>query len=116
MFENTILKALELYHIHIQTKNGLNNIESDICRLNKIKDCKAYIEKGNKVTTCWMQENHAVVAKAVKYAHDFIHRNYIKSDSEYSSEEHKELNLCVRFFTEFYEKLGIDSKYMDIDF
>lgn len=116
MFENTILKALQRYHIHLQTKPELSHIKSDSCRLNQIKACEAYIEKGNEITICWMQDNHTVVSKAVKYAHDFIHRNYIKNDSEYLSEEHKELNLCVRFFTEFYEKIEIDSKYMDIDF
>ena len=115
MYENTILNSLKQYHIHIQTENGLNNIKQDNSRLNRIKTCEEYIEQGNEVTTSWLQENHTVVSKAVKYAHDFIHRNYIKSDSEYSSDEHKELNLCVRFFTEFYEKLGVDSEYMNIE-
>lgn len=112
MYENTILNALKQYHIHIGT-NGLN---PNISFLNRIKVCEEYIEQGNAVTTVWMKENHTVVSKAVNYAHNFIHRNYIESDSEYLSEEHRELNLCVRFFIDYYEKLGIDSKYMDIHF
>ena len=116
MYENTILNSLRQYHIHIQSEKGLNNIKQDNSLLNRIIACEEYIEQGNEVTTNWLKENHTVVSKAVKYAHDFIHQNYIESDSEDSSTEHKELNLCERFFTGFYEKLGVDSKYMDIDF
>lgn len=116
MYEKTILNALKQYHIHIQTNSELNNITPNSELTNHIKTCEEYIEQGNEVTTRWMKDNHTVVSKAIKYAHDFIHRNYIKSDSEYSSDEHKELNLCVRLFTEFYEKSGIDSEYMNIDF
>lgn len=116
MYENTILNALKQYDIHIRIMNGLNDIRMNSSRLNQIRNCMEYVESGNEVTTIWLQENHTVVSKAIKYAHDYIHRNYIKSDSEYSGQEHKELHFCVRFFTEFYEKLGIDNKYMDIDF
>ena len=116
MYENTILNSLMQYHIHIQTEKGLSNIKQDNSFLNRIRACKEYIEQGNEVTTNWLKENHTVVSKAVKYAHDYIHQNYIEIDSEYSSTEHKELNLCVRFFKEFYEKLDVDSKYMNINF
>ena len=109
MYENTILNSLRQYHIHIQSEKGLNN-----SLLNRIIACEEYIEQGNEVTTNWLEENHTVVSKAVKYAHDFIHQNYIESDSEHSSTEHKELNLCVCFFKGFYKELGIDIKYMDI--
>lgn len=116
MYEKTILNAIKRYHIHIQTQNGMNNTKQDNDRLKLIKNCEEHILQGNEVTTSWLKENHTVVSKAVKYAHDFIHQNYIKSDKEYLSEEHKELNLCLCFFTDFYEKLGVDCKYMDIDF
>ncbi|MBR3843997.1 MAG: hypothetical protein IKM39_00645 [Clostridia bacterium] len=116
MYEKTILNALINYHTYIQTENGSNDIGTNSNFINHIKSCEEYIQQGNEVTTLWMKENHSVVSKAVKYAHDFIHRNYIKSDDEYSSLEHKELNRCVSIFTDFYKKAGIDSNYMDIHF
>ena len=116
MYEKTILSALKQYHVHIGMKVGLNDFNPNSSLANQIKVCEEYIEQGNIVTTHWMEENHTVVSKAVKYALDFINRNYTTNDSEYSSEEHKELKLCVRFFTDYYNKSNIDCKYMDIDF
>lgn len=116
MYEKTILNALKQYNIHIQTQNGMNNINQDNGRLKLIKTCEEYISEGNEVTASWLKENHTVVSKAVKYAHDFVHHNYTKSDNEYLDNEHKELNLCVSFFIEYYEQSGIDRRYMDIDF
>ena len=116
MYEKTVLSALKQYHIHIQTQNALNNTRVNSNFIEHISSCEEFIEQGNKVTASWMKENHTVISKSVKYAHDYIHRNYTKSDSEYLSDEHKELNLCVRFFIEYYEQSGIDRSYMDIDF
>lgn len=116
MLEKTLLNALTTYRIQIQTGNRSHTQAEIDSILDRIGSCEEYIRQGNKVDGTWMAENHTFLSKAVKCAHDFIHRNYAKSDSEYLSEEHKELNRCVRFFADFYEKLGVDSKYMDIDF
>lgn len=116
MYENTILNALKQYYTHLQIVKGLNVYMSNSSLAAHIQDCVDFIEKGNEVTHSWMKNNHDVVSKSVKYSHNFIHQNYTKSDSEYLSEEHKELNRCVHFFREFYEKSGVDSRYMEIDF
>ena len=57
-----------------------------------------------------------IVSKAIKFAHDSIHRNYIESDEEYSSVEHKELNICMNIFKDFFKENNIDINYMEINF
>lgn len=114
MLENTILNALRQYHIHIQT--GLYNHKSNDSFINNIKECEIYLEQGNMVTYLWMENNYKVISKAVKYAHNILHRDYSKSDIKYSGDEHKELNKCIKFYKEFFEKSGIDCNYMDVDF
>ena len=115
MYETTILNALRAYRVHIQIKSGLCNAKSNNSVINKIMTYEEYIEKGNEVTSSWLKENHTVASKAIKHSHDSIHRNYIETDDEYKSIEHKELNILVSFFKDYYEKIGIDIQYMDID-
>lgn len=112
MYEETILNALKQYDIYIELINRTNNNGY----INRIKECEKYIKQGNEVTADWLRENHTVLSKAVTYAHNLIHTNYIKSDVEYSSKEHKELNICRSFFNAYYDEMGIDSDYMNINF
>ena len=114
MYENTILNALVKYRIHIQTDSRFSS-EQINCRLNSIKVCEDYIEQGNKISIDWLKNNHIPVSKAVNYAHSLIHRNYIESDREYSSKEHKELNRCMCIYTYFYNEIGFGSDYINID-
>lgn len=114
MYEETILNALVQYRMHIQTDSRLSS-EQINCRLNNIMVCEDYIKQGNKISIDWLKDNHIPISKAVNFAHNVIHRNYIESDSEYLSIEHKELNRCMRLYTDFYNEIGIGSEYINID-
>ena len=75
--------------------NALKQYDIHIRIMNGLNDMKINSSRLNQIRNCM---------------------EYVKSDSEYLGQEHKELHFCDQFFTEFYEKLGVDNKYMDIDF
>lgn len=113
MLEKTLLSALTTYRIQIQTDNRLHTQAEIDSILERAESCEEHIRQGNKVDGTWMAENHTVLSKAVKCAHDLVHRNYI-GDSEETDEEHQDLNKCMLFFKKFYEQRGIDIEYMSI--
>ena len=113
MLEKTLLSALITYRIQIQTDNRLHTQAEIDSILERVESCEEHIRQGNKVDGTWMAENHTVLSKAVKCAHDLVHRNYI-GDPEETDEEHQDLNKCMLFFKKFYEQRGIDIEYMSI--
>ena len=113
MLEKTLLNALTTYRIQIQTGNRSHTQAEIDSILDRIGSCEEYIRQGNKVDGTWMAENHTVLSKAVKCAHDLVHRNYI-GESKELDEERQDLNKCILFFKKFYEKHGIDIEYMSI--
>ena len=113
MIEKTLLNALTTYRIQIQTGNKLH-IQAEINTiLERVGYCEGYIKQGNKVDGIWMVENHNVLSKAVKCAHDLVHRN-CEGYSDDMNEEYQDLNKCMLFFKRFYERHGIDVEYMSI--
>lgn len=112
MLDKTLCNALNTYRVHILSGNGQHTTSEIGHILEHIKSCEEYIKSGNKINGTWMAENHIILSKAVKCAHDFVHRNYEENDD--LREEHREINQCMTFFKEFYEKHGIDPNYMSI--
>lgn len=113
MLEKTLLNALTTYRIQIQTGNRSHTQAEIDSILDRIGSCEEYIRQGNKVDGTWMAENHTVLSKAVKCAHDLVHRNS-EGSSDVIDEEHQVLNKCMLFFKQFYEHRGIDIEYMSI--
>lgn len=113
MIEKTLLNALTTYRIQIQTGNGINTQAEIGSILDRIDSCEEYIRQGKKVDGTWMAQNHTVLSKAVKCAHDLVHRNS-EELSDVIDEEHQVLNKCMLFFEKFYEQHGIDIEYMSI--
>lgn len=113
MLEKTLLNALATYRIQLQTGGSLHTQTEIDSILERVKSCEEHIRQGNKVDGTWMAQNHTVLSKAVKCAHDLVHRNYI-GDSDEIDEEHQDLNKCMLFFKKFYEQRGIDIEYMSI--
>ena len=113
MIEKTLLNALASYRIHIQTGNKPYTPAEINSILERVGLCEEYIRQGNKADGTWLAENHIVLSKAVKCAHDLVHRN-CNGASDEINEEHDDLNKCMIFFKSFYEQRGIDVEYMSI--
>ena len=108
MYNNTILNSLNQYKVFIQCENALRTQSIIDSIIKKIDTLREYINQGGEINRLWLETNYEVVSKAIKHHHDFIHQN------EGTSEEHRELNILLKFYTEFYKQNKIDLMYMSI--
>ena len=108
MYRDTLTNSLNQYKIFIQCENGMQTKTGVESTLKKIDDLQEYINKGGEISRSWLEVNYGIISKAVKHHHDFIHKN------EESSEEHRELNILMKFYSDFYQRNHIDFTYMSI--
>lgn len=115
MLEKTLLNALAAYRREIRIEGGLHT-EEEISRIiEHIDACVEYLNQGNKVSGAWLGNNHRVLSRAVKRAHDLVHSECeMETDNDEMNEEHRDLNRCMTFYRDFYERYGIDLVYMSM--
>lgn len=99
MLTITLLKALTVYKIELQTKCS----EGIDLKLKKIDICQEYINKGNEINGTWLANNNDVLSRAIIYSHNLKHIEGNNID-----EEHRDLNDCMTFYENFYKNIGID--------
>ena len=108
MLKNTLLNTLNEYRIFIQFEPGMRTQRGVDHMLQRIQSCEDYINEGNEISTSWLHSNYDVLSKAVKHAHDQLHQN------NESNEEHRDLNMLMKIYIEFFEQNNIDKVYMSI--
>ena len=108
MYKNTILNALNQYKVFIQCENVMRTQSEIDSIIKKIDMLQEQLNQGCKVDPSWLESNYAVVSKAVKHHHDFVHHN------KETSEKHRELNILMKFYLDFYQRNNIDFTYMSI--
>lgn len=115
MLEKTLLNALEAYRRAIRIEGGLHT-DAEICRLiERIDACTEYLNQGHRVNGTWMGDNYLVLSRAVKRAHDAVHSDCeMEITNDAMNEEHRDLNRCMNFYRDFYERNGIDLTYMSM--
>ena len=115
MLEKTLLNALAAYRRGIRIEGGLRT-EAESCRLIECIDaCTEYLDQGHRVNRTWLENNYLVLSRAVKRAHDAVHSDCeMEISNDAMNEEHRDLNRCMNFYRDFYERNGIDFAYMSM--